>query len=67
MIYYHQDISAVEQNVKELQDRVCHLMVVIVDKVTAKNEAGSNDVIMKAAKSIEQDIRDLLRCAQAFL
>lgn len=55
-----EDKSAVEQKVKELQDRVCHLMVVIVDNVTAKNEEGSDEVIVKAAKSIEQDIKDLL-------
>ena len=54
----------VGQKVKELQDRVCHLMVVIVDIVTSKNEDGTDDtddVIMKAAKGIERDIKDLLR------
>ena len=57
-------MSAVEQKVKELQDRVCHLMVVIVDIVTSKNENGSDDtdeVMVKAAKGIERDIKDLLR------
>jgi hypothetical protein len=49
------------QKVKELQDRVCHLMVVIVDNVTSKNEKGSDEVIVKAAKGIERDIKDLLR------
>ena len=43
-------------------------MVVIVDIVTSKNENGSDDtdeVIVKAAKRIERDIKDLLRyCAQ---
>ena len=62
---YCQNISAVEKKVKELQDRVCHLMVVIVDNVTSKNEKGSDDAIVKAAKGIEQDIKDLLRYAQA--
>ena len=63
-IYYSQNISVVGQKVKELQDRVCHLMVVIVDIVTSKNENGSDDsdeVIVKAAKGIERDIKDLLR------
>ena len=60
-IYCYQNISAVEQKVKELQDRVCHLMVVIVDNVTSKNEIGSDEVIVKAAKGIERDIKDLLR------
>ena len=40
-------------------------MLFIVDIVTSKNENGSGDttdkVIVKAAKSIEQDIKDLLR------
>ena len=56
-----QNVSAIEQKVKELQDRVCHLMVVIVDNVTSKNEEGSDEVIVKAAKGIERDIKDLLR------
>ena len=58
-------MSAVGQKVKNLQDRVCHLMVVIVDNVTSKNEEGSDEVIVKAAKRIEQDIEDLLRYARA--
>jgi hypothetical protein len=56
-------VSAVEQKVKELQERVCHLMVVIVENVTAKNEEGSEEVVVKAAKAIERDIEGLLRCA----
>ena len=39
-------------------------MVVIVDIVTSKNETGCDDteeVIVKAAKGIERDIKDLLR------
>ena len=36
-------------------------MVVVVDDVTPKNEEGSNEVIVKAAKGIEWDIKDLLR------
>ena len=63
---YYQNVSAVEQKVKELQDRVCHLMVVIVENVTSKIEEGSDEVIRKAAKSIERDIKDLLRYVQAF-
>ena len=65
-IYYCQNVSAVEQKVKELQDRVCHLMVVIVENVTSKIEEGSDEVIRNAAKSIERDIKDLLRYVQAF-
>ena len=40
-------------------------MVVIVSNVTSKNEECSDEVIVKAAKGIERDIRDLLRYAQA--
>jgi hypothetical protein len=64
-IYYCQNISVIEQKVRELQDRVCHLMLVIVDNVTSKNEEGSDEVIVKAAKSIERDIKDLLRYVHA--
>ena len=63
-IYCCQNISVVGQKGKELQDRVCHLMLVIVDNVTSKNETGCDDndeVIVKAAKGIERDIKDLLR------
>jgi len=66
MLCFYQDASAVEENVRELQDRLCHLMVVIVDNVTATSEAGSEVVVkavVKATKGIERDIRDLLRCA----
>ena len=58
-------MSVVEQKVKELQDRVCHLMMVIVYNVTSKNEVTSDEVIVKAAKGIEQDVKDLLRYAWA--
>jgi hypothetical protein len=59
--YYCQNIPVVGQKVKELQDRVCYLMVVILEIVTSKNESGSDEVIVKAAKGIERDIKDLLR------
>ena len=36
-------------------------MVVIVENVTCKNEEGSDEVIVKAAKGIERDLKDLLR------
>ena len=64
LLYYCQNIPVVGQKVKELQDRICHLMLVIVDIVTSQNENGSDDtdeVIVKAAKGIERDIKDLLR------
>ena len=64
-IYCCQNVSAVEKKVKELQDRVCHLMVVIIDNVTSKNEEGGDEIIVKAAKGIERDIKDLLRYGQA--
>ena len=40
-------------------------MVVVVDNVTSKNEEGTDEIIMKAAKGIERDIEDLLRYVQA--
>ena len=63
MIYniFCQNISVVGQKVKELQDRVCHLMVVIVDIVTSQNENCSDEVVVNAVKGIERDIKDLLR------
>ena len=62
-IFFCQNVSAVGKKVKELQDRVCHLMVVIVDNVTSKNE--SDELIVKAAKGIERDINDLFGYVQA--
>lgn len=38
-------------------------MVVIVENVTSKNEEGSEEVVMKAAKGIERDVKELLGCA----
>ncbi|KIM39270.1 hypothetical protein M413DRAFT_29445 [Hebeloma cylindrosporum] len=55
-----EEASAIEQKVKELQDRVGYLMVVIVDHVTAKNEEGSKEAVVKAAKGIEEDIKGLV-------
>ena len=63
MYYRCQNGSVVGKKVKEQQDRVCHLMVVIVDNVRSKNE--SDEPIVKAAKGIERDIKDLLGYAQA--
>ena len=60
-IYYCQNTSVVGKKVKELNDRVHHLSVVIVETFKPNNENGSDDVIMKAAKGIEQDITELLR------
>ena len=60
-IYYCQDTSVVGKKVQELKDRVHHLSVVIVETFKPNNENGSDDVIMKAAKGIEQDITELLR------
>ena len=57
----HQEASDVEQKVKELQLTVGNLMIVIVDHVTLKDE-GSKETVMKIAKGIEQDIKELLRC-----
>ena len=37
-------------------------MIVIVDHVTLKDEEGSRETVVKIAKGIEQDIKELLRC-----
>jgi predicted transcriptional regulator len=58
----HQEASEVEQKVKELQVRVGNLMIVIVDHVTLKDEEGSQEAVVKIAKGIEQDVKELLRC-----
>ncbi|PPR03756.1 hypothetical protein CVT26_005795 [Gymnopilus dilepis] len=47
--------SAVEQKVKELQDRVGHLMIVVVDNVTKEEEEAN-----AKAKLLERDIAGLL-------
>ena len=57
----YQEASDVEQKVKELQVRVGNLMIVIVDHVTLKDEEDSKETVMKIAKGIEQDIKELLR------
>ena len=60
-IYYFQSTSVVGKKVKELKDRIYNLSKVIVETFTPNNENGSEEVIVKAAKGIEGDIKDLLR------
>jgi hypothetical protein len=62
-ICIYQEASDVEQKVNGLQDRVGHLMIIIVDHVTARNEEGSKEAIVKVTKGIEEDIKELLRCS----
>jgi archaellum component FlaC len=57
----HQEVSEIEQKVKELQVTVGNLMIVIVDHVTFKEE-GSKEKVLKTSEGIEQDIKELLRC-----
>jgi hypothetical protein len=52
----------VEQKVKELQERVGHLMIDIMYHVMPENEEGSDEAVVKAVKGIEDDIKRLLRC-----
>jgi hypothetical protein len=59
----HQDASVVEQKVKDLQERVSHLMIDILRYVTPKNEEGNNEAVVKVVKGIEEDIKQLLWCA----
>ena len=60
-IYYCQNTSVVGQKVKELRDRVYSLSAVIVETFRPNDENRSDEVIVKAAKGIEQDIAELLR------
>jgi diadenosine tetraphosphate (Ap4A) HIT family hydrolase len=59
---FHQDALAVEQKVKELQERVGHLMIVILHHVTPKSEEDGEEAVERAVKRIEEDIKELLRC-----
>ena len=60
---FHQDASAVEQEVKDLQERVSHLMIDILRHVTPKSEEGNDKAVVRVIKGIEEDIKQLLRCA----
>ena len=60
-IYYYQNTSVVGKKVIELKNRVYQLSKVVAETFTPNNENGSEEVIVKAAKGIEQDIKDLLR------
>ena len=42
-------------------------MIVIVDHVTLKDEEDSKETVIKIAKGIEQDIKELLRCGLRIL
>ena len=63
MSVFHQDASAVEQRVKDLQERVGHLMIDILRHVTPKSEQGNADAAVKVVQGIEEDIKQLLRWA----
>jgi hypothetical protein len=52
----------VQKKLKELQERVAHFMIIIVDTITVKHEEGS-EVVVKAMEGIEKDVKELLRCA----
>lgn len=41
-------------------------MIIIVDIVTVDHEEGG-EVVVKAVKRIEKDVKDLLRCASYLL
>jgi len=48
---------------KDLQERVSHLMIDILRHVTPKSEEGNDEAVVKVVKGIEEDIKQLLRCA----
>jgi hypothetical protein len=53
---------AFEEKLKELQERVGHLMIDIMHHITPENEEGSDEALVKAVKGVEEDIKRLLRC-----
>jgi len=57
--FFHQESSAVEQEVKDLQERVSHLMIDVLRHVTPKSEE-SNEAAVKVVRGIEEDIKQLL-------
>jgi len=57
--HFDQDATAVEEKVRELQERVEALMIAIVRNVTAGSEETK---IVAAGKAIENDLKDLLEC-----
>ena len=60
--YYCQNTtSVVSEKVEKLKDRLYYLSMVIIETFTPNSENGSDEVIVKAAEGIEQDIKDLLR------
>ena len=63
MTGFHQDASAVEQEVKDLQERVRYSMIDILRHVIPKSEEGNDEAVVKIVKGIEEDIKQLLRCA----
>jgi len=63
MKIFHQDASVVEQKVKDLQERVSHLMIDILRHVTPKSEEGNAEAAVKVVKGIEEDIKQLLQWA----
>jgi hypothetical protein len=52
----------VEKKVKVLQERVGYLMIVILHRITPKNEDGSKEAVVTTMKGIEEDIKALVRC-----
>jgi len=56
---FYQEATVVELQVQELKKRVCNLMIVIVDNVTAEDDSTAG--VFKATKQIERDLEELLR------
>ena len=60
-IYCFQNTSVVNEKVIELKNRVYYLSKVLAETFTPNDENGSEEVIVKAAKGIERDMKELLR------
>ena len=52
-----QDVTAIDDRVIELQNRVCGLLLVIVDSITNNHESAES--ILKASEGIETEMRTL--------
>jgi len=54
-----QEVSAVEQRARELQEHVCHLMVIIINSIT--NKEGGYEAMLEEATKIETAVIELHR------
>jgi hypothetical protein len=61
MLMAFQEVTAIEQSVRELQDRIGDLMTIIVGRVTPSLENIDTTRCIKAVEDIQEDIEDVKR------